>query len=282
MASEQDVIGPWSEVKLDILREYAVPYSTILSTRNFYHCYIDAFAAGGSHISRKTGAVVQGSAKIALSTQPPFNEYHFIDTSPDRVNQLRALSAGTPHVHVHLGDCNEILLRDVFPRVRYQDHRRGLCLLDPYNIDLSWDVVFTAGQMRSIEVFLNFMVMDMNMNVLLRHPAKADASQIARMDRFWGDRSWREVAYEVSRQASLFEQSEDVKVEDANEKIAEAYRARLMHVAGSSLSLRRFDSSTPCDEQSITFSLPHQTRQARRSLSKFSKNIALDRGFNDG
>ncbi len=183
MASEQDVIGPWSEVKLDILREYAIPYSTILTTRNFHHSYIDAFAAGGSHISRQTGATVAGSARIALATQPSFDEYHFIDASPDRARSLRELSAGRTDVHVHLGDCNTVLLSDVFPKVRYEDRRRALCLLDPYNIDLSWDVVATAGKMKSIEIFLNFMVMDMNLNVLLRQPSKAEALQTARMDR---------------------------------------------------------------------------------------------------
>ena len=232
MSTEQDIIGPWSEVKLDILREYAVPYSTILSARNFYHQYIDAFAAGGSHISRQTGAVVSGSARIALATKPPFQEYHFIDANPDRVVKLRELSAGRSDVHVHLGDCNDILLKEVFPNVQYVDRRRALCLLDPYNINLSWEVIAAAGSMRSIEIFLNFMVMDMNMNVLLRQPAKAEASQIGRMDRFWGDRSWREVAYEVSRQVGLFEDTEEIKVEDANERIASAYRKRLVEVAG--------------------------------------------------
>ena len=38
--------------------------------------------------------------------------------------------------------------------------------------------------------------------------------------------------YELSRQSSLFSEAEEVKVEDANEKIAEAYRGRLLDVAG--------------------------------------------------
>ena len=29
MPAEPDVIGPWTEVKLDILREYAAPYSRV-------------------------------------------------------------------------------------------------------------------------------------------------------------------------------------------------------------------------------------------------------------
>ena len=52
------------------------------------------------------------------------------------------------------------------------------------------------------------------------------------MARFWGDESWRDVAYEDDPQANLFGDSDKVKVGDANEKIAEAYRRRLLEVAG--------------------------------------------------
>jgi hypothetical protein len=68
------------------LREYAVPYSTILSGK-FHHLYIDAFAAGGTHVSRTTGNDVPGSALIALRTEPQFKEYHFIDANPARVDR---------------------------------------------------------------------------------------------------------------------------------------------------------------------------------------------------
>jgi three-Cys-motif partner protein len=259
--SDYDLIGPWTEVKLDILREYAAPYSKILVNNHFYHFYIDAFAAGGSHISRTSGEVVPGSTRIALSTQPAFREYHFIDADPARVEQLRQYIADRSDVYVHEGDCNEILLRDVFPLVRYGDRCRALCLLDPYNIDLAWDVVATAGRMKSIEIFVNFMVMDMNMNILLRDPSKAEDSQVARMDRFWGDRSWREVAYEVSRQMDLFGKEEEVKVEDANEKIAEAYRKRLLDVGAFSYAPRplRFVNSQGATIYYLFFASPKQT-----------------------
>lgn len=231
MPAGYDEIGPWSEVKLDILREYASPYSRILTAYRFHHLYIDAFAAGGTHLSRTTGEVVPGSPLVALGTDPPFNEYHFIDANPTRVQQLRSYCTGRGDVHIHEGDCNRVLTEAVFPRVKFQERRRALCLLDPYNIDLSWEVVAAAGRMKTIEIFVTFMVMDMNMNVLLRDPSKAVPSQIARMDRFWGDRSWREVAYEVSPQGRLFGDPDEIKVEDANNKLAEAYRDRLTDVA---------------------------------------------------
>jgi three-Cys-motif partner protein len=162
---------------------------------------------------------------------------------------------------VHQGDCNEILLSDVFPRARYEDRRRALCLLDPYNINLSWDVVAKAGHMKSVEIFVNFMVMDMNMNVLLRDPSKARDSDVARMNRFWGDRSWSQVTYEVNRQSSLFGETEQVKVEDANEKIAEAYRRRLVDVAGFGFTPRplRFVNSLGRTIYYLFFASPNKT-----------------------
>lgn len=232
MSAEYDLIGPWSEVKLDILRDYASPYSKIVTAYGFHHLYIDAYAAGGEHISRTTGEIVPGSPLIALATEPPFREYHFIDADPIRVDQLQRHTENRPDVHIHSGDCNDILLRDVFPLSRFEDRRRSLCLLDPYNIDLRWEVIARAGGMKSVEVFVNFMVMDMNMNVLLRDPGRAEPAQVARMDRFWGDGSWRNVAYQPNRQGNLFADPEQVKVEDSNEKIAEAYRERLIDVAG--------------------------------------------------
>ena len=93
-------------------------------------------------------------------------------------------------------------------------------------------LLIPARRLRSIEIFLNFMVMDMNMNVLLRDPTKATAAQIERMERFWGDQTWRNVTYEENPQRHLFAESEKIKVDHANDRIAEAYRTRLIEVAG--------------------------------------------------
>ena len=45
MAAEQDIIGPWSEVKLEILGKYATPYSKIVTAQGFHHMYIEASRA---------------------------------------------------------------------------------------------------------------------------------------------------------------------------------------------------------------------------------------------
>ncbi len=227
-------IGPWSEVKLSIVSEYAGAYSRILSKQSgLQHAYIDAFAGAGIHSSRATGNLVAGSPTLALQIQPPFTAYHFIDLDQGNMDTLRGLvTSGTAGnvdlqcVHFYNADCNEVLLSSVFPTVRYQDYRRALCLLDPYGLDLDWRVVETAGRMRSVELFVNFPIQDMNRNVLLRDISKVKQRQVDRMTRFWGDESWKGAAY--SSRHNLFGYEE----KQTNEDVVRAYRDRLKRVAG--------------------------------------------------
>lgn len=229
-----DEIGYWSEIKLDIIKEYASAYSRIMSSQTspqFYHLYIDAFAGPGKHISKSTGEYVPGSPENALLVEPPFHEYHFIDLDKQKIESLENMAGIRGDVHIHLGDCNKVMLDKVLPNVKYEDYRRALCVLDPYGLHLDWEVIFTAGQMKSVDIFLNFPVADMNRNVLWRKPEDVSSSQINRMNRFWGDDSWREEAYSPSPQMKLFGEKEDEE-KVSNEMIAEAFRRRLKKAAG--------------------------------------------------
>ncbi len=130
---------------------------------------------------------------------------------------------------VYNGDCNHVLLDEIFPQIKYQNYERALCLLDPYGLHLNWDVLYTAGQSNAIEIFLNFPVMDMNMNILWNNPDKVDSAQIERMNAFWGDESWRDAAYK--KQQGLFDTLEE---KSSNLAIVKVFRKRLKDVAGFS------------------------------------------------
>ncbi len=224
-----DKIGNWSEVKLDIIKGYAAAYSAILTKRknpSLYHIYIDAFAGAGLHISKETGEFVPGSPVNALHVTPPFREYYLIDLDSKKIAQLRPIVGNRSDVKVHEGDCNSILLDDVFPKVLFENYRRGLCPLDPYGLHLNWGVIKKAGEMKSIDMFLNFPVADMNRNVLWHNPDAVDAEDVERMTAFWGDESWRETAYSTDGNLFGYPEKED------NETVAEGFRKRLQKVAG--------------------------------------------------
>ena len=188
--------------------------------------YIDAFAGAGVHVSKTTGEYIRGSPINALLLHPSFREYHLIDIDRQKVALLRDLVKNRKEVHIHEGDCNRILLEKIFPNVRWEQYRRGLCLLDPYGLQLNWNVIEIAGKMRSIDMFLNFPVADINRNVLWRHPEGVDAADLKRMAEFWGDDSWRQIAYTTKR--DLFGHLD----KEENEVVAEGFRQHLLRLAG--------------------------------------------------
>jgi three-Cys-motif partner protein len=229
-APKIDEIGRWSEVKLDILKRYAVEYSKILSNQknpSFFHVYIDAFAGTGFHLSRTSGEMVLGSPLNALLVRPPFREYHIIDLDGDKISLLGEAIGKRQDVFLHKGNCNDVLLQDVFPKVRRENYKRGLCLLDPYGLTLDWKVLREAGSMQSLDIFVNFPIYDININVLRRDSSTALPVHVERMNAYWGDESWRDVAYDKA--PGLFGTMEE-KV--TNRQFAEAFRKRLMDVAG--------------------------------------------------
>ncbi len=100
--------GFWTKGKLDVLRRY-LPGLTIASSRKSPEAiYLDLFAGEPENFDRETGQPIDGSATIALQTQPPFTRLRFFELAP-RAQQLEAhLRARFPNrdIRVHPGDCN--------------------------------------------------------------------------------------------------------------------------------------------------------------------------------
>jgi three-Cys-motif partner protein len=223
--AEFDEIGYWSEIKLEIVRDYASAYSTILNSNKLPHIYVDAFAGGGQHISRNRGEFVPGSPLNALNVRPPFREYHFIDLNAAKVASLRQIAGTRKDVQIYEGDCNEILIKQIFPTLRYESYRRALCLLDPYGLNLKWEVISQAGQLGTIDMFLNFPVMGMNRNALWRDPDRVPPERLRGLNAYWGDESWKAAAYSTT--GNLFGTPE----KESNEAVAGAFQRRLVQVA---------------------------------------------------
>jgi three-Cys-motif partner protein len=227
MTVEIDEVGYWSEIKLEILEKYAKPYNQILRSKGLHPFYIDGFAGAGHHVAKGSERVIDGSPTRALAVRPPFEAFHFIDLDPDRVARLKQLSKDRRDVHVYCEDCNEVLVKEIFPKIAFERRERALCILDPYGLQLNWDTIKSAGSSGVVEIFLNFPVMDMNRNVLWRNEEHVMELHKERMTRFWGDESWSDAAYKVI--PGLFE---EMREKASNADVAEAFQNRLREVAG--------------------------------------------------
>ena len=225
-----DEVGSWSILKLEIIEQYGAAYTKAFANlgRGLKKFYIDGFSGAGTHIDKNTGHPIEGSPARAMKILPPFDHFYFIDLNAEKTAHLQELCKGKQNIQIHTGDANDYL-RGLLPRIQYERFNRALCLLDPYGLHLDWDVIQLAGQSRAIDLFLNFPVMDMNRNAIWRSPERATSEGVERMTRFWGDETWKEVAYAESPQQSFF--GPDV-VKQPNEVIAAAFRQRLAKVAG--------------------------------------------------
>jgi three-Cys-motif partner protein len=226
-----DKVGIWSEIKLEIIKDYASAYTSILNKQDWCkgYVYIDAFAGAGQHISRTTGKLIKGSPLNALEITPPFTEYHFIDMDKSRAKGLEELARADERIHAYHGDCNKILTEEIFPQISYSSFKRALCILDPYCLTLKWDTIKTAGELTTIDILINFPIMDINRNIIFENLAKADPDDIARMNALWGNESWQDTLYRKT--LDLFGDEQLVKI-DNYEGLAKEFHKRLKNKAG--------------------------------------------------
>ena len=230
-----DEIGIWSEIKLDIIKEYANAFTKIMKSQEWCkgYVYIDAFAGPGVHISRRTGEPISGSPLNALEIDNPFTEYHYIDIDKEKAETLNRLTGDRTNINIYQEDCNEVLVKKILPTLQYESKKRALCILDPYGLHLQWETIMTAAKLKTTEIFLNFPLMDMNRNVLHKDLLSADADQIERMNKFCGTDEWQEILYKVDKQMGLFGDPDRIKIVNSNIKLGEWFKKeRLQKVAG--------------------------------------------------
>ena len=196
--SQEDVVGPWSEDKLNLLRDYLRAYTKIMHKQDWcrgYH-YVDAFAGTGKPRARDEERYIDGSPRVALSIAEPyqFHSYTFIEKDLRRAQQLQGLVEEFPdrRIYIYQGDCNELLKTRVVPNIRYDDFQRGLVFLDPFSMDLEWETLENIARAGSLEVFINIPIMALNRTALPNDPYTITEAQIERNARFWGIPDWRE------------------------------------------------------------------------------------------
>jgi three-Cys-motif partner protein len=225
-----DEVGVWSEIKLEIVEKYGAAYVNAFSRHpSLKKYYVDSFSGAGVHISKTTRQMIDGSPVRALRIKPPFDRYFFIDLNEAKTDYLRDLCGERSDIHIETGDASSYLINSLLPTIDYARFNRALCLFDPYGLHFEWEAIQMAGKSGAIDMFLNFPVMDMNRNAIWRNPKAVPQDGIDRMNRFWGDESWRTAAYAEHVQGDFFGTP---IVKQGNETIVAAFRERLHKVAG--------------------------------------------------
>jgi three-Cys-motif partner protein len=206
----EDIIGRWSEEKLDLLAQYLQAYSAIMNNqktpsnptgrpwlRAYY--YIDAFAGSVRPRAKEDEQrYIDGSPLRALQTDPRFDGYWFIDVSPRRIARIEKLREEFPDcvIEIRQGNCNEILCNEVVPRLSPTSLQRALIFLDPYGLQVDWETVRELASTKTCDIFVNFSVMGVTR--LLPRDQNPEPEVVEQLSKVMGSTNWITQIYQES------------------------------------------------------------------------------------
>lgn len=210
--------GPWTIEKLNIFVKYLKAYVNALKNQPFSKVYIDAFAGTGVIHPKDSEEVLEGSAKIALSSNPKFDKYYFIEKDQGKILELQDMvRTEFPELESRVvclcGDANENL-NTIIHTINW-NKSRGLLFVDPFATQFNWASLENVSQTCAIDVWYLFPFYAVNR--MLPRDGEIVDSWRRNINRVLGCEDWFEAFYEVDLQQSLF--PEDDEYEHYNKKI---------------------------------------------------------------
>jgi len=197
--------GGWTRIKLEVLEKYLVAFNTALSKQSFTRLYIDAFAGTGRCDIKVDGKKksIDGSARRALNTDPPFHKFYFIELQRKKLAALNTLRAEYPDKEIEMvqSDANAAL-RTLCGQYQWYSERAVL-FLDPFGMQVEWPTLEAIANTGAVDVWYLFPYAG-----LYRQAAKnadaLDADKEASLTRLLGTDEWRQAFYAQNPQSDLF------------------------------------------------------------------------------
>jgi len=213
--------GSWTDQKLDKVGKYLPAYMQILEGKGYTTGYIDAFAGTGYRTLRTAcpdmpglfeelededaRSYRDGSARMALSTSPPFDKYIFIEKDTKKCAELEELKSEyqplSKRIEVRNGDANDCIAAMCAPSVRWTSHR-AVMFLDPFGMQVEWTTVGMIAATKAIDLWYLFPIGSVNR--LLEREQCRHLSFAECLDRTLGAEDWRTEFYKTYTEPSLF------------------------------------------------------------------------------
>jgi three-Cys-motif partner protein len=227
--------GRWTQDKLNRLNGYLNAYMSIMKSRTFFRkVYVDAFAGTGQmELTRKedtSGSLTfpeledqdvvdfyNGSARVALETDPSFDHYLFIEKSARKCEELETLkvvySQQASKIQIENADANQFMLKWI--QETNWKKTRAVVFLDPFGMQVEWTLIEAIADTKAIDLWL--LVPLSGINRVLKNRSHPPEEWSNRLTKFFGTEDWKEEFYENNPQIDLFgNESSPVKSADFN------------------------------------------------------------------
>jgi three-Cys-motif partner protein len=236
--------GDWTTSKLKILGGYLAAYTQALKNQPFKTAYIDAFAGTGYRVKARKGEsehplfaleeqgtqqLLDGSARVALKTDPACDRYIFIEKSRKRVKALDRLKGEFPD----LADAIDVRHEEANRSIRTlcsKDwrRRRAVLFLDPYGMQVEWATIEAIGGTRAIDLWILF-PLGIAVNRLLTQSGNIPPTWRRRLDLLLGP-GWYDAFYKVEAVPTLFDDEMTRVVKATTATIGRYFNDRLASV----------------------------------------------------
>ncbi len=186
--------GFWTKHKLEILRDYLHAFTTA-SKRAGATVYLDLFAGAADNVSRDTGAIIEGSPRIALATSPEFTKVVLFELPAHASKLEAALRASYPtrDFTVWSGDCNK-KIDEALQALTNWNYAATFALIDQYAAEIEWDTLrklstFKKRSNYKVELWLLFAHAMLPRGLAAESYESFDAFA-TRLDRMYGSPDW--------------------------------------------------------------------------------------------
>lgn len=261
-------VGPWAREKLDCLRAWLDPYTTILKEQSKWceaYYYVDAFAGAGRAPLRRTTTsdptqflldipnfrneqgeqleYVEGSPIVALGLSNPFSHYIFVEKNSARAENLLELAGSKSlleRVEIHSEDANKVIQDRLINSHIDWRRNRGVIFLDPFGLQVPWRTLELIASTAALEVMINFPVGMAIQRLLPQHGVSNEAHRNM-LTEYFGVNDWEDIVYE--RPNDLFSDNLVRKYDDAGTRLVRWYSRRLRSAFGYVSTPRLFKNS---------------------------------------
>lgn len=210
--------GPWTIKKKKVIAQYLKAYQTALKKTIFEKWYVDAFAGEGYHyldiddpmqLSLNLNSYEEapldpneylkycGSPILALQTNPPFDQYIFIELSKTKCKTLNTIIdkyGKDKNIITKTDDANNSI-REICNAIKGKKGRcRCVLFLDPYGLAVSWETLNIISKTKGIDLWYLFPTGAIK-RMLLHDRDNMEKSWAIKLDDLFGTNTWREKLY---------------------------------------------------------------------------------------
>jgi three-Cys-motif partner protein len=224
--SQMSFGGMHTEEKLQVLEKYLGAYQRVLKNTGLTTIFFDAFAGTGEIPLEQVGGLfqdveeaepfIEGSARRALTIDPPFSSYVFVEKSKRKAAQLEKLRADflnlADRIQIERADANRAI-QEFCQRTNWKQNRAVL-FLDPFGNQVGWSTLEVIARTNAIDLWYLFPA-HLGINRQISSTAEFDAAKAASLDFVFGTDEWRAEFLATLKANDLWGEEQETLVKQA-------------------------------------------------------------------